>query len=200
MKKCVECQENKTKGSFWRMAHSSDGLRPECAECSKKRSRKFEKENPIRDRCNRMADGILQRTVYEVNNTKNRTYKDNNIISEIGSDRVTISNYLYDNFREEIESLIDKGEKPSVDRIDPKRNYMKGNIRIIPLRDNYLEGLKNAVKKTSKQVRAVFPDGTEKVYVSVSQASRELKRKRDTIIRNRDNGTETRDGIRFYNV
>ena len=159
-----------------------------------------EKENPVKNRCNRMAKGIIKRTVTEVDVASNKCYKDNNVTSKIGDTGVEIGQYLYDNHYDEIKSFIDKGITPSVDRIDSTGDYEEGNIRIVSFRENYLDGVKQAVKKTSKPLKAVDNDGNEKIYKSVSEASRDIGVKRDTIIRNRDNGTRSRAGYMFYSI
>ena len=179
------------------MSDSWDGLRPSCKDCDRDWKVNYAKSNPVMDRCKRMGQGIIQRTVTEVNSPSNNTYKENNVKSEIGDTGVEIAEYLYSNFYDDILNLIKEGEKPSVDRIDSTKDYEEGNIRIISFRENSLDGIRNAVKKTSKETKVIYPNGDIRMFKSVSEASRELGIKRDTIIRNRDNDTETRNGYRF---
>lgn len=179
------------------MSDSWDGIRPSCKDCDKKAREKYVKENPVMDRCKKMGQGIIKRTVTQVNMPSNNTYKENNIKSKIGGNSPEIAEYLYDNFYDDILNIIELGEKPTVDRVDSTKDYEEGNIRIVSFRENSLGGLKNAVKKTSKETKVIYPNGRVKTFKSVSEASRELGIKRDTIIRNRDNDTETRNGYRF---
>ena len=179
------------------MKDSWDGIRPSCKDCDKKAKEEYAKNNPVIDRCKKMGHGIIQRTVTQVNNPSNNTYKENNIKSKIGNTGVEIAEYLYSNFYDDILNLIKEGEKPTVDRIDSTKDYEEDNIRIVSFRENYLDGIKNAVKKTSKETKVIYPNGSVKMFKSVSEASRELGIKRDTIIRNRDNDTETINGYRF---
>ena len=200
MKECSKCHEIKSMDDFYRLNSKKDGRRPDCKDCNKKTKRKRKEANPIMHRCEKLGYGVIQRTVTEVDKVANRCYKENGIVSEIGSTGIEIAHYLYDNFYVEIKSLIDEGKLPSLDRIDSKENYKEGNIQIVDFKENYLDGLANAVKKTSKKVRVVSPDKTEKVYESVSEAARVLGKKRDTIINNRDKGTTTKDGYQFFDM
>lgn len=200
MKECSKCHEIKSMDDFYRLNSKKDSRRPDCKDCNKKTKRKRKEANPIMYRCERLGYGVIQRTVTEVDKVTNRCYKENGIVSEIGSTGIEIAHYLYDNFYVEIQSLIDEGKLPSLDRIDSKENYKEGNIQIVDFKENYLDGLANAVKKTSKKVRVVSPDKTEKVYESVSEVARVLGKKRDTIINNRDKGTTTKDGYQFFDM
>jgi len=197
MKTCSKCGLEKHEDDFYRLRSSKDGRRPDCKDCSKKTKAEYKNMHPVMSRCKQLGHGIIKRTKTEVNHPSNKCYKDNKVVSEIGDTGIEIAKYLYTNFYEEIESLINEGKKPSVDRIDSTKNYAKGNIRIVDFRENYLDGVANAVKKTSKQVKVYYPTGEEVIFASVSEASRELGIKRDTIIRNRDNGTTTRKGLTF---
>lgn len=200
MKECSKCHEIKSTDDFYHLSSSKDGRRPDCKECSKKAKKQHEEKNPVMYRCEQMGKNLIKRTVTDVDKPANKCYKENGIVSEIGSTAVEISHYLYDNFYGDIYRLIDEGKLPSLDRINPKENYKEGNIQIIDFRENYLAGIANAVKKTSKKIRVVSPDKSEEVYESVSEVARVLGKKRDTIIRNRDNGTKTRDGYQFFSV
>lgn len=200
MKNCSKCNIGKSLGEFHRLASSKDGRRPDCKACAKAAKEKYKKENPILYRCEQLGHGVISRTKTGVDRPSNNCYKENNIVSEIGNTGSEIAEYLYANFCEEIKCIIDEGGLPSLDRIDSKESYKEGNIRIVPFEDNYLDGVRNAVKKTSKRTRVTYPSGDTKLFKSVSEASRELKIKRDTIIRNRDNKTTTKKGLKFEEV
>lgn len=194
---CSRCKESKPLSEFYMMVTSSDGYRPECKECSKRARKKKEKDNPIDIKIYKMAFGIRQRTVIELDKPKNKTYKDRGIKCLLGNTNLEIVETLNKHFRKDIKKLIEEGKIPSVDRIDPYGHYELGNIQIIPLEDNVIKGCTAGVEVTSKPIVAIFPNGDSKEYKSVSECSRELGLKRDTIIRNRDNNTATRYGIRF---
>lgn len=197
MKKCTKCKEKKRLDEFYRLKKARDGRRPDCKNCCKRQKKDKEMEDPVLARCKRMGFGIIKRLTTDINRKSNKTYKDNNVKSEIGSTGNEIAEFLYENYYKEVEELINDGEIPTVDRIDSSGNYSEDNIRIISFKENSLDGVKNAVEKTSKETTVIYPDGTIRKFPSVSAVSRELGKKRDTIIRNRDNDTETRDGYRF---
>jgi hypothetical protein len=199
MKKCSKCGEVKDLASFHKLTSSKDGYRSDCKACCKKQREVFKIKNPVRDRTNKMATGILQRTIHDIDKDKNRCYKEHNVKSEIGTTYSEISNYLFDYFYNDIKILIDNGKIPSVDRIDSTGNYSPDNIRIIELMDNVMIGVENAIKKTSKQIKSI-KDYDVTVYDSISQASKELKIKRDTIYAHLDKGTLTRYGYKFESI
>lgn len=199
MKKCSKCGEVKELTSFHKLSSVKDGHRPDCKDCCKKSKNKFIEENPIKHRCNIMASGILSRTIWDIDKKSNKCYKENKVVSEIGNTYSEISNYLYDNYHNEIKLLIDQGKIPSVDRVDSKGNYSPDNIRIIDLDDNVMMGVENAVKKTSKKIKMI-KDGNITIYNSISHASRELKIKRDTIYTHLDKNTMTRYGLKFKSL
>lgn len=195
------CNLKKPIDSFYKMSTSKDGHRPNCSNCSKQRRKEKALLYPIRNKCNQMGQGIATRTNPNDASPRNATYRKNCVISTIGNTGKEIADYLYDNFYDEIKLMLDNGENPSVDRIDPRGNYSPDNIRIITMQENSLAGLKNGVKVTSRSVLVINIDtGEEKVYKSVSEAARELKIKRDTIISNRDNGTVSQGGYRFIDL
>lgn len=198
-KRCSKCNTHKSLTCFYKSSASSDGHRPECKDCHKLSKVEFAKRNPVKHKCNLMAGGILKRTVYDIDKSKNKSYKENNIKSEIGNTYTEISDYLFDNFYDEIKLLLDKGKNPSVDRIESSKNYSPDNIRIIELHDNVMMGVQNAIKKTSKPVKAI-KDGEITVYDSISHASRELNLKRDTILAHLDKGTICKKGYRFESI
>lgn len=189
LKKCSKCEEVKSLDFFHKLKSSKDGHRPDCKDCCKKVKEKFARENPVRDKCNKLGNSIIGRTVTEIDKPNNKCYKDNNIVSEIGKTGKEISDYLYNNHYDEIEYLISIGKTPSVDRIDSSKNYSPSNIRIIDAYDNVVDGCMKAIEVTSKPIKAICLDGREIIFSSVSEASRELKIKRDTI--NRHIGKDT---------
>jgi hypothetical protein len=199
MKKCSKCGEVKELASFHKLNSSKDGHRPDCKECCKKRKEEFKLNNPVRDRTNKMATGILQRTIYDVNKDKNKCYKEHNVQSEIGNTYSEISDYLYNNFYNEIKTLIDGGKTPSVDRINSDGNYSPDNIRIIELMDNIMLGVENAIKKTSKKIKAIKDDEVT-IYNSIKQAARELHIKRDTVYYHLDKNSVSSKGYKFESL
>lgn len=198
MKRCSKCKEVKKLTSFYKLSSSKDGRRPDCRDCHIEQKRQFALNNPIRHKCNLMASGILKRTLWGIDRPKNKSYKDNNVKCTIGDNIVEISNYLYNNYYDEIKLLIEQGKTPSVDRIDSKGDYSSENIRIIDLRDNVLLGVNNAIRKTSRKIIAINNNNNKEViFNSISEASRKLNIKRDTIYYHLDKNTTSKNGYKF---
>ena len=196
-KTCSKCNKIKSLNEYNRLSSSRDGRRPDCRVCSKELKLKKIKEDPIRHKIYNMATGIHKRTSYEIDRAKNRSYKKNNVKCYIGDTPLEIAHTLENLFYDEIKEMIESGKTPSVDRIDSGSNYEVGNIRIISLEENVSLGNKKGTAMTCKPIVATFLDGSIKTYNSVSECSRDLSINRKTIIRHRDNGTSTDDGITF---
>lgn len=196
MKECSMCKEVKTLASFNKNTQSKDGHRPNCKECEKQYREDKKKQDYIRYKTDILAHGILQRVKYDIDNPKNKCYKEHKVKCSIGDNTKSISDYLYINFYNEIKSLLDEGKTPSVDRIDSNGNYSPDNIRIIDWNENVTEGARKAAQMSSKQIK-VIKDADIVVYNSISEASRELKIKRDTIYYHLDKGTVSSKGYKF---
>lgn len=199
MKKCNKCGEVKELASFHKLTSSKDGRRPDCKVCCKKQRDERNNKDIVRYKTDILGSGIMKRIKYDIDKPKNNCYKEHNVKCTIGNTPKEISDYLYDNYYDEIKSLIDEGKTPSVDRIDSNKDYALDNIRIIELIENVKLGVKNAIKKTSKQIKSIKEDEVI-IYDSISQASKELGIKRDTIYAHLDNGTFTRYGYKFESV
>lgn len=199
-KVCSKCGKEKELTEFYRLKNSRDGRRPDCIGCHKETKLRLRRENPVRDKCNRMAIGILSRTKYKVDSNKNKSYKEKQITCTIGENQKEISDYLYENFYKSIENYLLHDIEPSVDRINSNKGYSPDNIRIIPLQDNIMLGVANAVKKTSKPVKAIHKDMGVKEFPSVTAAAKGIGIKRDTIYAHLDKGTVTRKGYKFESI
>jgi hypothetical protein len=199
MKKCSKCGEVKDLASFHKLNSSKDGHRPDCKDCCKKQRDERNNKDIVRYKAYILGSGIMSRIKYDVDNPKNNCYKEHNVKCTIGNTPKEISDYLYENYYDEIKSLIDEGKTPSVDRIDSNDNYSQDNIRIIELKENVKLGVENAIKKTSKRIKSI-KDNEIIIYDSISQASKELGIKRDTIYAHLDNDTLTRYGYKFESV
>lgn len=174
-KNCSKCGLPKPLLGFYKLAKSKDGHRPSCKQCDK------DARDMVKVKLHDMAYGILKRTNPENQFGKNANYK--GIECRIGETHREVYEYLYSNFKEDVENLVKEGKSPSVDRIESSKHYEHGNLRVIDFETNYLLGLANAVKKTSKKIIAIYPDGKREEFNSISHAHRELGCKRDTIIK-----------------
>lgn len=191
LKICIDCKRELDEEMFNK---SGGKLRPECKECEKVRREKRASANPYLTTLNKLSDNILKRTVYGIDKPKNRIYKERGIKCLLGSNRVEVREQLDSHFGNEIKALLAKGEKPSVDRIDPYLHYQVDNIQIVTLTEN----LKRIDKSsTQRKVTVTYPDGQTKEFPSVLVAAKELGCKRDTIYMGAERPGTNRKGLLF---
>ncbi|MED3649977.1 NUMOD1 domain-containing DNA-binding protein [Heyndrickxia sporothermodurans] len=150
-------------------------------------------QDPYLDTLNKLADNIIKRTISAIDRPKNRVYKERGIQCKIGNSRSEVREVLNKHYGEDIKRLMKKGLKPSVDRIDPFGHYELGNIQIIPLREN-LSRIKNP---RSVALKVTYPNGNTIVFDSISDASKYLNCKRDTIYHGIENPGINRKGLKF---
>lgn len=191
MKNCIDCKTLKHPSEFNR---NKNNVRPECKVCEKARKDRRKAEDLFLATVNLMADGILKRTVRAVNSPKNRIYKERNIVSEIGNNRAEIRDSLVTHFADDIKSLLQSGQKPSVDRIDSYGNYSVENIQIATLTEN-LSRIDTSDR--SIEVTAEIDNATIE-FESISATAKTLGIKRDTIYHHLNKGTRTKKGYAFY--
>jgi len=106
--------------------------------------------------------------------------------------------YIVTNFSNDIQQLLDAGESPSVDRVDPSGHYEAGNIRVIDLDLNRRLGAETVSKRYSKVLLCESPDGGVEIYRSVKEAREITGFSRETIRKSFREGRKTRAGYRFY--
>jgi hypothetical protein len=196
-KTCLHCKEVKSLASFYRHNGQSDGRRPECKGCSKKKKQEYVENNPYEDVLNRLTHGIWSRVVTCVDRPKNKIYRDREIKCLLGDSPKEVKQALDKHYSNDIKRLMRKGEKPSVDRIDPYGHYELGNIQIISLTDN----LKRIdLSSISRRIKATFPDGKSQEYASILEAAKSIGCKRDTIYAALERPGINRRGIHFEEV
>lgn len=192
-KECIDCKEVLPLTAFNRNGGNAK-YRPECSVCEKRRRIERQTTDPFKYTVNKLADGILSRTGSKIDHPKNKIYKERGIKCLLGASRNEVVDTLIDNFSEDIKRIMDSGEKPSVDRIDPYGHYEVGNIQIITLQENLL---RSNITSRARSVEVTLPQGEVMVFESVAEASRELGIKRDTIYWGADNPGGNRKGYEF---
>lgn len=192
MKRCIDCEIEKSLEYFNKL---NRGFRPECKDCEKARREARHKADPLLATVNTLADGILKRVKYGINKPKNKIYKERGIKCLIGENRAEIRESLLAHFEEDIKNLLEKGERPSVDRIDAYSHYTIENIQIISVKEN---ASRADASSKSIPITAVLATGEKVSFISISEAAKSLEIKRDTITRHLTAGTKTRYGISFF--
>jgi hypothetical protein len=193
MKQCTQCGIIKSVSEFY---IDRGYARPECKECHLKAKHEREAANPYRTVVHNMISGIFHRTQWSTDKRKNASYTGTMcLLGDTPAEaRITLDRH----FGTDIKRLISEGKKPSVDRIDSNGHYEIGNIEIIPLEENIRKGAQAGGAKMAKRVRLEDMAGHHLgTYDSVSDASRILGMKRETIIRHAKNGTTSRNGFCF---
>jgi hypothetical protein len=194
LKRCKHCGEVKPLTSFYKHNHLSDGRRPECKDCSKKKKKEKETNDPFTSTLNKLADNILKRTVHDLDKPKNKVYKERNIKCLLGNNRAEVRETLRKHYGDDIKRLLRKGLKPSVDRIDPYGHYELGNIQIVSLQENIS---RIDVSNIAKPIRVYYPNGDYKDFRSIKEAAEHLGCKRDTIYASLERPGINRRGLRF---
>jgi hypothetical protein len=192
-KACTKCGMFKPLSEFYKCSSMHDGKRPDCASCHTKQRREYRKANAIDVKIYDMASGILRRTSGRGRNCD--AYKE--IECHIGSTRDEVIEYINENFRDDIEAFHNVGKIASIDRIDSSKHYEPGNLRIIEWIENSRLGMKQAKIENSQAIRVFFPDGNCSDFVSISEAAKNLKCKRDTIYAALERPEINRRGLRF---
>jgi hypothetical protein len=194
IKKCLHCGEVKPLASFYRHKGQSDGRRPECKECSKKKAQQRAMANPYEHALFNLSYNILKRTKKVTDRPKNKIYIERGIRCLLGENTEEIKRVLHEHFERDIKNLLEDNERPSVDRIDPYGHYELGNIQIISLHEN----LKRADHShISHPLRVFYPNGEQKDFPSILAAAKYLGCKRDTIYASLDRPGINKKGLRF---
>lgn len=137
---CVECKIVKPINSDF------VGGRSLCINCKKEQNKnrreQKKKENIVLFKCKEMAYSAHSR-VFAPSRKSKTCYRSLENPFEFDSQK-HLMNYLYENFYDEIKTLIDSEEIPTIDRIDSTKGYAKDNIRVISFMQNSMLGLESA--------------------------------------------------------
>ena len=177
MKKCTQCGEIKPLSDFYTNGkHKKNGepcYRGKCKQCElenkkvKLEDRKIVTSeianDPIYKKCKQMANDAYAR-VYCPSREYKTCYR--NLNNPFGFlDSGELKHYLYDNFYNNIKTLLDQGLVPSIDRIDATQGYIIGNIRILEFAENTKLGL-NTIRK---QVKVTSSKNEVMIFSSVTE-------------------------------
>lgn len=181
MKTCTACGKEKNLDEFYIDSRSKTGARRNpCIACRVERvdvwrnSRVRSKDTDYRIRV--MAEKLLQRVKYGKG-----TYEGVKCLIGDTVDEVIIT--IRDNFYDDIKTMLDKGEIPSIDRIDSSGDYELANIRIVTKQQNSADGFRSANKQRMKPIEV---NGIR--YDSLAEASEALKIDKRTLKKSADTG------------
>ena len=142
-------------------------LKNTCRKCRNKkikesRERK-KKEDIVLFKCDEMAKSAYAR-IFAPSRAYKKSYR--NLDRPFEFDGICgLREFLYENFYNDIEELINAGDRPSIDRIDTNIGYTPDNIRILSHKENTLLG----VDKVKKRVKMTTPNNEEIIFDSVTE-------------------------------
>lgn len=151
-KACNKCGEEKALNEYHKDSRNKSGLVGICRKCSNEAGRIKDKEwrknqTPLERQIRNMSCGILNRAK---GRTSKRQYYDRGIRCKIGETQAEVRAYLREHFSTEIQSILDNGDRPSIDRIDSKKSYEHGNLQIATFMDNSIRGGETSQKLFSQ--------------------------------------------------
>jgi len=157
MKICSKCKKNENETRFY-SSSCRTGLCKYCFD----QCVKFQRENNPRSYAKYIFRGIKRRVLSDPSYSK----------IKIEIDEADWIEFVFRNWST-IQSIKKSGETPSIDRIDPKKNYCLENLRFIPKSLNSKLGGETYSDKFSKAVLAYSDDMSTKFkFKSKQQAGR----------------------------
>ena len=161
---------------------SKNGRKRYCLACGKLMKRRYKETHPVEHKIRQCAENLVKRLHTNLDSPANKSYKEKGIKSLIGNTSSEVYEYLYNNHFEDYKYFIDRGQVPSIDRIDSDKHYEPGNIRIISFEENSRLGRESSLKVCSKPIRITYKDtGQLYIYGSVVEASKETEFTRDVL-------------------
>ena len=145
-KQCSKCRRVLSVKMFFKEASAPDGLRCDCKQCKRKTTDEWAVQNPITVQTAQMLCSARKRA------------KDKKIPFNLDSNYIrsrVLSHCPILGIPLEWSALRNNGttalpNSPSLDRIDPERGYVKGNVWIISYRANMIKS--NATHEELKLV------------------------------------------------
>jgi hypothetical protein len=163
---CIECERSDPEATFNKDRHSPDGISRRCAECKARRSKKWRQSkagNPkwkklnkrrfdgwyadnrdqvVLDMKTRHAKEMTENPAALMVRAKRRRAKQDGIEFSITAKDISVPKYcpvLGLELRMNIGGTGPADNSPSIDRKDPTRGYVPGNVQVISFRANTLK-------------------------------------------------------------
>jgi hypothetical protein len=145
-KQCCICQKELPVAMFYRATRNKDGLQGVCKSCSAQSSKKSVQKHPIRSQTNKMVVKARQRArKKQLDFNINQEYVRSLVVSHCPIFGIPLEWSCY---RENSNGTLPNS--PSLDRIDPTKGYVKGNLWIISHKANVIKN--NATHEELKLV------------------------------------------------
>lgn len=144
--------------------------------------KRFKETHPVEHKMRQCAENLVKRLNTNIDAPANKSYKEKGIKSLIGNTSSEVYKYLYENHFEDYKYLIDRGQVPSIDRIDSDKHYEQGNIRIISFEENSRMGREASLKVCSKSIRITYKNTNKSyIYESIVEAGKQSEYSRDVL-------------------
>jgi len=130
-KRCSRCGIVKNIDQFFKHKHSSDGLKSGCKQCDKQ----YRQNNPVMRQTQKMVCSARQRA-----RNKGLAFDiDHDYIRSIVPSHCPIFGIPLEWSAERSNGHVIFPNSPSLDRIDPSKGYVKGNVWIISHKANTIK-------------------------------------------------------------
>ena len=145
-KQCSACQKELAVTMFYRATKTKDGLQSQCKSCSAQSAKKSEQKYPIRNQTSKMVVKARLRAVEKkLDFNINQDYVRSLVVSHCPIFGMPLEWSCY---RKNSSGSLPNS--PSLDRIDPTKGYVKGNLWIISQKANVIKN--NATHEELKLV------------------------------------------------
>jgi hypothetical protein len=145
-KRCCSCREELPTAMFYKETGKKDGLQSKCSKCTVKHHRKYEQQNPRKIIISNMLRNAKYRS--ESKNLDFNINKEYMLLFAVSHCPVLGTPLEWSCRRGSVGGGLPNS--PSLDRIDPGKGYVKGNVWIISHRANTIKN--NATHEELKLV------------------------------------------------
>jgi hypothetical protein len=134
-KQCTVCSEKLPVTDFYKRAKASDGIQSYCKKCANKRAEVYSKANPVMRQTINMLCKARERA-----REKHLEFNiDNEYVRSLVITHCPILGIPLEWSRNRGNGKLSLAGSPSLDRIDPTKGYVKGNVWIISHRANRIK-------------------------------------------------------------